>query len=341
MTVSPASGVGGAASGCMGTEAVRLSIVVPVYRGELTLPELLREIASLTGEYRTPAGNRAVVCEALLVHDCGPDRSDLAIAALASQYGFVRPIWLSRNFGQHAATLAGMATAVGDWIVTMDEDLQHDPRDIGSLLDAALARGLQVVYAKPTNPAPHGIWRNAASRVAKRLARTMVGEGLSDGFSSFRVVEGEMARSLAAYCSNGVYLDVALRWIVGRVGSCPVRLRCEGDRPTGYSVDRLMSHFSRLVRTAGARPLRVIALAGLVSIGLGAAISAYAIYAKVTGRVPVEGWTSLVIAMSFFSGCILTALGVIAEYLAQTMSISMGKPPYVVSSKPSGSWERA
>jgi undecaprenyl-phosphate 4-deoxy-4-formamido-L-arabinose transferase len=85
----------------------------------------------------------------------------------------------------------------------------------------------------------------------------------------------------------------------------------------------------------------VIALAGLVSIGLGAAISAYAIYAKVTGRVPVEGWTSLVIAMSFFSGCILTALGVIAEYLAQTMSILMGKPPYVVSSKPSGSWERA
>jgi undecaprenyl-phosphate 4-deoxy-4-formamido-L-arabinose transferase len=330
-----------AAPGGMGTHPARVSIVVPVYRGERTLPELLREITPLTFEHCTPAGNRAMVCEVLLVHDCGPDRSDLAIKALATQYGFVRPVWLSRNFGQHAATLAGMATAVGDWVATVDEDLQHDPRDIDAMLDNALAQGLQVVYAQPANSAPHGVWRNAASRVTKRLARAMIGDGLSGGFSSFRLVEGEMARSLAAYCSSGVYLDVALRWIVGRVGYCSVHLRCEGDRPTGYSIDRLLSHFSRLVRTAGARPLRVIAFAGLGSIGVSAGISAYAAYAKLTGRVPVEGWASLVIALSFFSGCILTALGVIAEYLAQTMSISMGKPPYVVSSKPSGSRERA
>jgi undecaprenyl-phosphate 4-deoxy-4-formamido-L-arabinose transferase len=86
--------------------------------------------------------------------------------------------------------------------------------------------------------------------------------------------------------------------------------------------------------TAGARPLRLIALLGLVSIGLAIAIALWALYAKLTGRVTVAGWTSLVIVITFFSGCILLALGVIAEYLALTMSIAMGKPLYVVTTTP-------
>jgi hypothetical protein len=318
---------------------VTVSIVVPVYRGEVTLPELVRQIAPLTAEHTTPQGNRAVICEVLLVHDCGRDRSDITIRQLASQYAFVRPIWLSRNFGQHAATLAGMASSIGDWVATLDEDLQHDPSDIDSMLDAAIAKELQVVYAHPVNAPPHGVLRNTASRLTKWMASAMIGESAGASFSSFRVVDGEMARSLAAYCGSGVYLDVALHWLVARIGHCPVRLRSEGNRPTGYSVHRLFSHFSRLVRTSGARPLRVITALGVGSIALGIGISAYAVYMKVMDRVPVEGWTSLVIVISFFSGSILTALGVIAEYLAQTMSISMGKPPYVVASKPTRSWD--
>ena len=72
----------------------------------------------------------------------------------------------------------------------------------------------------------------------------------------------------------------------------------------------------------------------LKTIALAAAITLYALYTKLTSQVPVQGWTSLVIVVAFFSGCILTALGVIAEYLAVTMSILMGKPLYVVGTKP-------
>lgn len=319
----------------------RVSIVVPVYRGEKTLAALLEEIVPLTAERVTKRGNRFVVCEVVLVHDCGPDRSDRTIEELASRYAFVRPVWLSRNYGQHAATLAGMAGAVGAWVVTLDEDLQHDPRDIDAMLDVAIADGLQLVYAKPTNPPPHGWLRNAASSVAKSLGNAFVGEGETSHFSSFRLMDGEVARNLAAYCGSGVYLDVAMRWIVANVGYCPVRLRAEMGRPSGYSFRRLAAHFSFLVLTAGARPLRAIALMGLCSIGLACAIAVYAIYAKVTGRVPVQGWTSLVIVMAFFSGCILTALGVIAEYLALAMSIAMGKPLYVIGARPTRSNVRA
>ena len=114
---------------------LRVSIVIPVYAGETSLPTLIKEIAPLTQPQATPGGNSFLICEVLLVHDCGPDRSDRTLQALAIEYPFVQPVWLSRNYGQHAATMAGMASATGDWVVTIDEDGQQDPADIGSMLD--------------------------------------------------------------------------------------------------------------------------------------------------------------------------------------------------------------
>src|SRR5574343_268408 len=96
-----------------------VSLVIPVYCGEKTLPILMEEIIPLTHEFTTLNDIRYIVDEVILVHDCGPDRSDLILEKLANQYSFVRTIWLSRNYGQHAATIAGMANATGDWVVTL------------------------------------------------------------------------------------------------------------------------------------------------------------------------------------------------------------------------------
>lgn len=311
--------------------------MIPVYQGEQTLEALLREIELATSETVTTAGNRYLVAELILVHDCGPDGSDRTIEQLAATYSFVRPVWLSRNFGQHAATLAGMASATGDWVVTMDEDGQQNPRDIGAMLDVALMDELQLVYAKPTNQPPHGWLRNTLSSAAKAIAGKILGSDALGRFNSFRLVDGEIARTLAAYCGNGVYLDIGLFWIAGRIGHCPLRLREEMDRPSGYSYWKLLGHFWSLIFTTGTRPLRLITLMGFFSVGLASLIAVYAIYGKLYGNVPVQGWASLLIVVSFFSGCILMALGVIAEYLAVTMGIVMGKPLYVVATKPTRS----
>lgn len=312
----------------------RISLVIPVYAGERTLPDLIAEVERFTQPQVTPKGNLFVVSEVLLVHDCGPDRSDVAIASLAEKYSFVRPVWLSRNYGQHAATMAGMASATGDWVVTMDEDGQHDPAHVPAMLDIGLDQSLQLVYAQPTNAAPHGFVRNFFSRAAKSISTRLLGNRTIGRFNSFRLIDGEIARTLSAYCGNGVYLDVGLFWIVGRVGHCPLLLREEFGRPSGYNFLSLVRHFWRLVVTTGTRPLRLITLMGFVSIVVALCFAAYAVYEKLTGQVQVEGWASLAVVVAFFAGVILTALGVIAEYLAVTMGIAMGKPLYVVSSKP-------
>ena len=312
----------------------RVSIVIPVYAGETTLPTLVAEIEPLTDLQTTPNGINFVVCEVLLVHDCGPDRSDQTIENLNNQYPFVQPVWLTKNYGQHAATLAGMASATGDWVVTIDEDGQQNPIEIAELLDSALELSLQLVYAEPLNPPPHGWFRNVFSHSAKAISTRLLGNDALGRFNSFRLVDGEIARTLAAYCGNGVYLDVGLFWIAGRIGHCPVRLRDEMGRPSGYSFLKLLGHFWSLVLTTGTRPLRLITIIGLCSIIFALAIAAYALYGKFHGQVPVQGWASLLIVVAFFSGSILAALGVIAEYLAVTMGIVMGKPLYVVSIKP-------
>jgi ABC-type uncharacterized transport system permease subunit len=93
--------------------------------------------------------------------------------------------------------------------------------------------------------------------------------------------------------------------------------------------------FWNMLLTAGTRPLRLITLLGFFSVAVALCIGGYALYEKITGSVQVQGWASLVIVVSFFSGCILVSLGMIAEYLAVSMGIAMGKPLYVIGTRSS------
>lgn len=313
----------------------RVSVVVPVYQGERTLDALAAEIAPLLAAQTTPKGRSFTVLEVIFVHDGAIDGSHLVMQALASRHPWVRTIWLSRNYGQHPATLAGMASSAGDWVVTLDEDGQMNPGDIGSMLDVALDNGVPLVYAKPLNRPPHGWLRNAASASAKWTFVHVLGNRLVGRFHSFRLIDGEIARSLAAYCGSEVFLDVALSWVVRASASCPVTLRAEHDRRSGYSFRRLAQHMGRLLLTSGTKPLRFISMAGFFAIILGLTISCYALYEKLTLRTPVAGWTSLTVLLCLFSGLILFALGIIAQYLGVTLRMAMGRPLYLIVSKPS------
>lgn len=316
-----------------------ISVVVPVYQGEHTLQALVDEIVPLITPQITAGGYQFRILELLLVHDGAVDRSADVMRALASQYPFVRVIWLSRNYGQHPATLAGMASTVAEWVVTLDEDGQQDPRDIGRMLDIALSSNSRLVYAKPTNSPPHGFLRNALSRSAKLVSSKMLGNRIG-AFNSFRLIEGEIARGVAAYCGADVYLDVALSWVVGRAAHCALTLRTERGRPSGYTFQRLFRHFWQLVLTSGTLPLRLVAVMGAVSIVFGFLISLWAIWQRLENRVPVQGWTSIFIVTCFFSGVILISLGVIAEYLGVAVSMAMGKPAYLIVSRPAEDFGR-
>lgn len=312
----------------------RISIVIPVYQGERTLRAVIDEVRPLVDGFSSAAGHRARVEEVVLAYDRGPDDSARVIRELAAENPWIKPVWLSRNFGQHAATLAGMASSGGEWIVTLDEDGQHDPTQIGSLLDAALAERADLVYAEPVNRAPHGFVRNTASKSSKRVLETMLGGGRASHFHSFRLVLGEIGRSVAAYAGTGVYLDVALSWVAATVTTAPITLREEGDRQSGYSYRRLFAHFWRMVLTSGTRGLRLVTGAGVLFFVGGIVFAIYLTIARFAiGDIP-EGWTSQMVLTALGTGVILVSLGIIAEYLGVAVNAALGKPAYLIVRDP-------
>lgn len=131
------------------TDPVSVSIVVPVYSGEAYLGRLVEEITKLKTQW-AEQNAPIMLAEAILVDDSAIDGSPSLIDRIADEYDWVVPLHLSRNYGQHPATAAGILHSVGNWVVTMDEDLQHPPGKIPDLLARAVAESADVVYAKPT-----------------------------------------------------------------------------------------------------------------------------------------------------------------------------------------------
>ena len=309
-----------------------ISVVVPVYQGARTLPRLIDELEPLTRAQTTMGGVDFVVAEVLLVHDCGPDASDQIIRELAESHDFVRPIWLSRNFGQHAATLAGMASTASDWIATIDEDGQHDPADMSAMLDTALRERAAVVYAAPTNKPSHGWLRNSTSAAARWTFTKLLSSEGQPPYNSYRFMLGEIGRSVAAYSGSGIYLDVAIGWVSQRFATQPIRLRDEGDRVSGYSLRSLASHFWKLVLTSGTRPLRLMSLVGALFACVGFLAAIFVFVGRVSGAIDEVGWASLTTVVLVGFGLVLFSLGLVAEYVGVAARMAMGRPPFLIVS---------
>ena len=312
-----------------------LSVVIPVYRAGPSLETTCREILEVCTDVSPVPMVEVELAELILVCDNPELPDDLldGLAGLADLDERVRVVWLARNFGQHPATVAGIVSTNGDWVVTMDEDGQHDPRYIRDLLATAGQNRTPLVYAEPTNARPHGVMRNAGSWVSGRVARSV--SGVAVRFHSFRLIEGGLARSACAYAGENVFLDVALSWTCGRPSACPMQMRAEAVE-SSYNYRRLLSHFWRLVVSSGTRPLRFIAAAGVLVAFVGLLVGAYVLFQWFSGAVPVQGWTSVIIALLLLLGGLYIAVAVVAEYVGQAVRNTVGRPVYVRVDPPAG-----
>jgi undecaprenyl-phosphate 4-deoxy-4-formamido-L-arabinose transferase len=154
-----------------------VSVVIPVYNGATTLRDLIGNLGRVLP-------NVASSFEAVLVNDGSRDTSGEVIEELAVRHPWVRAIHLSRNYGQHNATLCGVRAAKFDVIVTMDDDLQHPAENIPLLL-ARLGEGYDVVYGTPERDV-HGFWRALASTITKIALQNSVGVRTARGVSALR-----------------------------------------------------------------------------------------------------------------------------------------------------------
>lgn len=305
-----------------------LSIVVPCYRGESSLSQLVDEISPLTENQKSPEGHHWRVIEIVLVFDGGTQALKQVIQELTDQCAWITPVWLSRNFGQHAATFAGLAQASGSWVVTMDEDGQHNPEDIEKLLDVAIRADKFLVYAKPTNSPKHGWLRNSGSKLAKKVASRMLGGTEASLFQSFRLIEGDLARFVAQTVGPNVYFDIALSWFVDKPATADVELRAGSDRKSGYSLPKLFRHFWMLFLSIGTRTMRGVTLLGIIAAASGTGLAVFFAIQRLLGSDFPTGWASQITVTLVSGGLILLSLGLIAEYLGSAVNKLMGKPTF-------------
>jgi len=298
-----------------------LSVVVPVYNSEQSLPILCVRLSHVLPQI-------AARFELILVNDGSRDRSWQTIQALGQQYPWLRGVNLMRNYGQHNALLCGIREAREELIVTMDDDLQHPPEQIPILLDK-LARGYDVVYGTPTAE-QHGAFRDLASRITKLVLQGAMGAETATKVSAWRVMRRDITRAFDSYQNSFVSIDVLLTWGTTRFSWVPIRHEARTVGTSNYTVSRLIRHALNMVTGFSTAPLQLASLVGFFFTLFGIAVLAYVVVRYFVSGDSMPGYPFLASVIAIFSGAQLFALGIIGEYLARIHSRSMDRPAYVV-----------
>jgi len=297
---------------------MNLSIVVPVYRGEVFIEPLVLRLKDALPKF-------AKKFEVIFVNDGSPDNSWAVIEKLARQYGWVRGICLRRNYGQHNATLCGIREARYEVTVTMDQDLQHPPEEIPLLL-AKLEEGYDVVYGVPRK-LPQGFWRNLMTAAIKRILARVIGAPSIRNVSAFRAFRTSLREAFVNFQSPSLILDVLLSWGTTRFTSVQVNVM-QAER-TNYNLTMLVRAALLILIGYSTLPLRFASWVGFAMTIFGVGVFIYVLTIYFTaGSLP--GFPFLASIIALFSGTQLFALGIFGEYLARMFDRSMDRPPYVV-----------
>lgn len=316
------------------TKKISISTVTPVYAGANYIELLIAELESLRDTWINEDAP-VILNESIFVDDGSIDDSSRILDKIAERYDWIHVIHLSRNFGQHPATIAGILYSSSEWIVTLDEDLQHHPKNIKYLFESVVYGGYDVVYAHP-GATVHGQWyRDFGSRGFKTVMTRLSGNRFIKFFNSFRLIRGSVARAAASVCSHDMYFDIVLSWFTQRIGTAGMELKDKRvlDSNSGYSFFKLLSHARRMAVSAHTKLFRAGALLGIIAIAVatiyGSVVFAQKIFAP-ESIGDVRGWASLFLSIFLFGGIISFLVTVILEYLFVILLHVQGKPTFFV-----------
>ena len=298
-----------------------LSIVVPVYNSASTLAPLLERLTKvlelITHRY-----------EIILVDDGSRDDSWAVIQTLRTTYpDHLVAVQLMRNYGQHNALMCGLSTARGEYVVTMDDDLQNPPEEIPKLLAHIKAHGLDLVYGCP-NTRNHAAWRNLGASIVWHFYRTVFRNPVTP--TPFRIMRHQLAHSVMFYDLNFTYLDGLLAWCTSRIAGVEVEHHPRAQGSSGYSMGKLLSLALNLYTNFSLIPLQIVSGLGFVTAASGFLVGIYYLFQYLASSIVVPGFASTIIAILILGGAQLLALGVIGEYLGRLHLNVNRKPQYLI-----------
>ena len=303
------------------TEQPSVSVAIPVYNEELVLPELLRRTRAVLDAI--PGGPHQIV----LVDDGSSDRTPDLLEAAAEEDSRLVVVVLSRNFGHQTALGAALDRVSGDVVVLMDGDLQDPPEAIPNLVET-YRQGYDVVYAQRVGR-KESWWLRACYYVFYRLLALLSPVQLPLDAGDFGLMSRRVVDEIRRMPEHHRYLRGMRSWVGFRQIGIPIQRSARSAGRTKYSPLKLLKLASDGIFAFSIVPLRAVTIVGAVAIALSLLYTLYAVYVKFWLHSP-QGFTALVVVITFLSGVNLFSLGIIGEYVGRIYEEAKARPHYVV-----------
>jgi glycosyltransferase involved in cell wall biosynthesis len=300
-----------------------LSVVIPVFNEEETIPELDRRLRSFLADL-------GVTWEVVFVDDGSRDGSTKMLQSLAEQESRYRLISFSRNFGHQIAITAGMDRAEGEAVVVMDADLQDPPEVVRAMLDKWRA-GADIVYAIRARRLGETWFKRITAAIFYRMFRAMLGFEVALDAGDFRLMSRQVVLTLRSLRERHRFIRGLVGWVGFRQASVSYTRQERFAGVTKYPLRKMLRFAFDGITSFSTLPLRMAtwlgALAALLAMGLGA----WAFWVKVQGVSAVPGWTTIMILVALGSSVQLLVIGILGAYVGRIYEEVQRRPLYAVA----------
>lgn len=301
-----------------------ISIVIPVYNEEASLPELLRRTLAACEQTGTPY-------EVVLVDDGSRDRSSELMTDAANQPdSHVVAVILNRNYGQHSAVMAGFEVAKGDLVITLDADLQNPPEEIPNLVSKA-AEGYDVVGTIRVNR-QDTIFRKVASKFINRMVKQSTGQHMSDYGCMLRAYRRNVINAMLMCEERSTFIPILANSFARNSIELPVRHAEREHGESKYDLLKLINLMFDLVTSMTTAPLRLLSLVGCLIAGFGFALAILLLLLRFAmGAIWAADGVFTLFAMLFvFIGAQFIGMGLLGEYIGRIYTDVRARPKYFI-----------
>ena len=300
----------------------KVSVVVPVYNEEANLPALVPRLLAVLGGLGRPV-------EAVFVDDGSRDRSlEILKEAAASNPGLVKVVELVRNAGQHMAIMAAFTATSGEYVITIDADLQNPPEEIPKLV-AAMDGGHDVV-GTVRRDRRDSFFRKAASRLVNRMTALMTGMRLNDYGCMLRGYHHDVVDVMLASGEVSTFIPALAQQYARRPVEIPV---AHAERTAGeskYSLYRLLRLNFDLMTGFSLVPLQIFGLLGFATSVFGVAFGLFLLVRRLVVGAEVEGVFTLFALAFVVMGVLMAGIGIVGEYVGRIYYQVRGRPRFLI-----------
>ncbi len=303
------------------------SIVVPVYNSEHTIEELYNRLVKVfEQEIHEPF-------ELLLVDDSSKDQSWSIMKKLRAKDSRVQIFQMAKNFGQHPALLCGFQYVNGDFVITMDDDLQHPPEELPKMIQVMNEReDVDVILARYENR-KHNLIRRIGTRISVSMTTQMLGKDPDLEITSFRLMRRFIVEAIKNTTVHAPQIGNLLVASSNRIINVDVRHDARAYGKSGYTFKELKRELFYDIMTHSALPLIIVRNIGIVTFLVSVFLGIIYLVQYLLGMISVPGWTSIILVLLASCGITLLSIGILGEYMMHVLNQSKQMPHYILRQK--------